>query len=438
MHFSDIEHKSHNTKQSKLKTKIMNTNANLKFGRTLFFLLAITQLANARIGEQSRESRNLQTSRKRDNYYTNSFEEDLGPAGQCTGAVCGMWGDPHIISCDGLGYDCNAAGLFTLMRNYIFNIQALFIHVFSEDMKMVLETWKQFGSATYSSDIVIQTVESPDTPLFQFSFPEFLNHDGLPPAEAGCFENFIYDDNYELGEGVKTPNLVACRKSCERLDGCTQFSYSVDRNCHRFDDRAQMKVKPAGWSRTLAGDVDKCGHPDKYRVRGDAQIEYARPLGNGAAIGKGKQHRTDNDCPVFFYLDQELQDISQVEDNGYLYQDEKSSVKLQGYNKIYVRYTTEKGNIAEIQLEVAGKGPGEAFSCHWNMFVCLPEEEKEDFINGKGLDGKGAGLLGSPDLNWQNDWMSPDGTILAIPSGAESGINTGTRGQEAFDYCTNK
>ena len=106
--------------------------------------------------------------------------------------------------------------------------------------------------------------------------------------------------------------------------------------------------------------------------------------------------------------------------------------------KIFVRYTTEKGNIAEIQLEVAGKGPGEAFSCHWNMFVCLPEEEKEDFINGKGLDGKGAGLLGSPDLNWQNDWMSPDGTILAIPSGTESGINTGTRGQEAFDYCTNK
>jgi len=55
-----------------------------------------------------------------------SFNEVLG---KCVGAVCGIWGDPHIITCDDLHYDCQAVGLFTVMKNHMFNIQGNFVFI---------------------------------------------------------------------------------------------------------------------------------------------------------------------------------------------------------------------------------------------------------------------------------------------------------------------
>jgi len=73
------------------------------------------------------------------------FDESLG---QCTGALCGVWGDPHIITCDGLTYDCQGTGLFTMMKNHLWNIQGHFLPVGAVEMKKVIDKWGLYHEAT--------------------------------------------------------------------------------------------------------------------------------------------------------------------------------------------------------------------------------------------------------------------------------------------------
>jgi len=98
-----------------------------------------------------------------------TYNEQLG---QCVGAVCGVWGDPHIVTCDDLRYDCQGVGLFTVMKNHMFNIQANFI-----DMVSVK------GSASITNDLVIDYLkdDKPDIPMVQFSFPNFTAVDKNNP-----------------------------------------------------------------------------------------------------------------------------------------------------------------------------------------------------------------------------------------------------------------
>jgi len=92
---------------------------------------------------------------------TASFNERIS---RCTGAVCGVWGDPHIITCDDLHYDCQAVGTFTLMKNHMFNIQANFVHIDTP-----------WGGASVTNDIAIDFVKDApnNVPRIQFSFPHF-------------------------------------------------------------------------------------------------------------------------------------------------------------------------------------------------------------------------------------------------------------------------
>lgn len=94
-----------------------------------------------------------------------SYHEAIG---QCTGAVCGVWGDPHIITCDDLHYDCQAVGLFTLMKNHMFNIQAYF-----------LQFEAPWGHASIVNDLAIDYIKDyPENiaPTLQFSFPNFTSY----------------------------------------------------------------------------------------------------------------------------------------------------------------------------------------------------------------------------------------------------------------------
>ena len=77
--------------------------------------------------------------------YVDNFEETMG---SCNGAICGMWGDPHMITCDGLAYDCQGEGLFTLMKNHLFHVQGHFISVGTEEMKKVIG-WEKYPVASY-------------------------------------------------------------------------------------------------------------------------------------------------------------------------------------------------------------------------------------------------------------------------------------------------
>jgi hypothetical protein len=77
--------------------------------------------------------------------YVDNFDETMG---YCNGAVCGMWGDPHIITCDGLAYDCQGEGIFTLMKNHLYNVQGHFISIGTEEMKKVIG-WNKYPVASY-------------------------------------------------------------------------------------------------------------------------------------------------------------------------------------------------------------------------------------------------------------------------------------------------
>lgn len=402
----------------------------MKFVNAFVFLFALAKLADAEGDDQAPKLRGLATTRSKTTWYVNSYDEHLG---KCNGAVCGLWGDPHILSCDGLGYDCNARGLFTLMKNSLYNIQGHFIHVNSEEMGKLLK-WGKYPTATYTTDIAIDNLQA-NVPTMQFSFPEFITEDGLPPSETGCLVNFVYD-TLLIGTGkTEEVDVEACRIRCEGKEGCTKFTYSDNRHCSLAGKDQKIIKKPKKWSRTVSGPVDKCGHPTKWEARGDSEdLENAKVLGNGSG-NKKMHHYNGEGCPILYYEDGALKNISTIADNeGYLYggNTTETYAQLDGRNKIKIVTKNGSDSVSEIMLEVAGDGPGELFGCHWNLFVCLPNAERITFEEQTG----GQGLFGSPDGNPSNDWTDVDGDELTLPTN-NNDKNTGTRGKEAFEYCTN-
>jgi choice-of-anchor A domain-containing protein len=242
-----------------------------------------------------------------------SFNEQIG---QCVGAVCGVWGDPHLITCDDLHYDCQAVGLFTVMKNHMFNVQGNFVFIDTP-----------WGGASITNDLAIDYIkgENNGVPTMQFSFPNFENIDP---------ENQVYD--------AKSRQIGA--------------------------------------------------------------------------------------CPVMFYLDGVLIDISGVADFGYLYGDANSdhSVKLGDFNQIDIQHmagTDAAGQpyYSTSNIWIQGGGPFSEWSCILTYFMCLPREDQEEFKQSS------VGLLGTPDGTTANDWMAPDGQTLMIPDH--------DRDQASFNYC---
>jgi len=247
-----------------------------------------------------------------------SFNENIG---KCVGAVCGVWGDPHIITCDDLHYDCQALGIFTLMKNHMFNIQGNFIFMDAP-----------WGAASVTNDLAIDFIKGQDdgvsngVPTFQFSFPNFENIDE---------NNQIYDP--------------------------------------------------------------------KSRVVGA--------------------------CPLMMYVDGEMRDISQVQDNGFLYggEDSDHSVQLVSYNEIHIQHKVGEdidGNpyYSESKIWIDGGGPFTEWSCIITFFICLPQDEQEMF------ETSSSGLLGTPTNDIKDDWMGKDGQTLMLPDHNRNGA--------AWDYCT--
>ncbi len=339
-----------------------------------------------------------------------------------------MWGDPHVLTCDGLGFDCNAVGIFTIMKNFLYHIQGRFISVNSVEMGKILK-WKNFPRATYATEIVVDNVQSDDIPVMQFTFPEFMSESGLPLEEQGCLINFVYSPTLVGHTAAPVDDLQKCREHCEETDGCVHFHFSTgSKHCHLAGPDALPQHKPLEWSRTVGGHVLDCGHPAKYEGRGEDDDEKAYLIGNDIKYGK------TGVCPLLYYEDGELQDISSKTDGDFLYGDADSDtfVQLHDRNKIKIVTKTEADSISEIMLEAAGKGPGELFGCHWNLFVCLPQAEETAFKTSQSL-----GLMGSPNGNKMDDWTDIDGNILDLPTALNTkGI--GTRGQEAYEYCVQK
>lgn len=353
------------------------------------------------------DDRNLRVSRN------GSYGENLG---QCRGATCGMWGDPHMVTCDGLGYDCQGMGLFTIMKNHMYNIQGYFVDV-GETEHGLVRGWGLTEGASLANDVIIEMMKVPDAPVIQLGFGDLTTFEGIPvPSEEGCQQWTTFDPVEMKGQRRSVENLQSCRKRCEDTDGCTQFSYWADGGCHLNDEGQTTKPSPRHWSRAVAGRLDSaCGLPHDMNPLEDPEEEEKYGI-----IGR------HNNCPLLMHVDGELADLSDFVGtrNGLLLGTEEDDyyVKKVG-NQVQVIYTLEDGTKAEIHLNARGDGPGEIWSCHWDLYVCLPAAQKSIFEQG------GLGLLGTPNGNTQDDWMDPEGTTIPL---SISGPN---RHKDAIDYC---
>ena len=321
------------------------------------------------------------------------YSESLGA---CTGAKCGLWGDPHIDTCDGLIYDCQGTGIYTLMKNHAFNVQANFVNVSSSDWDHIIERGIDLPlGASLTNDVMIDFLLD-DSPVFQFGFGDLSNHDGTFPAEEGCTVNWTYKPpNMPGTKKSRESNVEQCRQRCEETPGCTGFSYWSDSYCHVVDDTSELEESKPHWSRAVAGRLDsECGthHPGTL-------IDVEERMKHGYI---GKQ------CPLLMWEDGVMKDISGVQKNGFLYggDGDPVTVELKKGKNIHLTYTMPDGDKAVIELQAKGQGPGELWSCHWDFWICLPETGREEFSTGT------TGLLGSPDGDAYNDWMDTDGNTI--------------------------
>lgn len=367
------------------------------------FLLATPSLVQGTLRGAERElERELRVSRD------NSYNEKLG---QCVGATCGIWGDPHIITCDGLGYDCQGLGLFTMMKNHMYNIQANFVNVGQEEHDLI-KSWGVTEGASLANDIIIDFLGN-DAPVLQFGFGDLNKHDGTFPSEEGCTPWNYYHPINMPGTGRTVEKTIPdCRKRCEDTNGCTKFSWWQDGGCYLNNDDATLKPAPSRWSRMITGSLDsECGKPHelpKLAVKEERLFH--------GQIGRR--------CPLLMHVDGVLQDISDfyTKRDGTILEGDGYSVKKVWGHRIHIEYTLSSGDVAEIQLPVMGDGPGELWSCHWDLLVCLPGSEKDTFQAG------GLGLLGTPNGNTQDDWMTPTGETLPLKLGSN-------RFKDSIDYC---
>jgi len=351
---------------------------------------------------------------------SSSYSQRLG---QCRGALCGVWGDPHIITCDGMLYDCQGEGLFTLMKNHMWNIQGNFVDIGEEEHKLVAG-WGLTHGATLTNDLVIEMF--PDAtdpeikdkfPVVQIGYADLSRHDGTYYSEEGCVPWHTFDPVNMHGQKRSVMTLNECRQRCESTAGCTKFSWWADHGCHINQDTDVIVESNPKWSRALAGTLDSaCGTPVNLpALEDDREDHYHGTVGA--------------QCPMLLHIDGEMIDLSsfQTERNGYMYgqQGDDLTIKLVNNVRIEIEYEVAPGEYAAIHLFNRGHGPGELWSCHWNFHVCLPNFDKESF------KAYGVGLLGSPDGKRNNDWMTPDNELIPVWS---TDYGSGKH-EMAFNYC---
>jgi hypothetical protein len=379
----------------------------MNFGQAFLFLFACATLG---VVEGEGGTRGLATSIHKNDQFTSGFGEKLGACE--TGAVCGLWGDPHVVTCDGFGYDCNRFGVFTLMDNFLWNIQGNFVQVRPQDLKNVIRHTK-VPRATFATTLGVEIPEREGSiPAFQFSFPERIESE----SEHNCVPNFEWYPKLVVDDDVYAGSIKECNTFCHLYDGCSKFNYKKSSNqCHFAGEDAKLVSSNSG--DVISGHVDRCG--TGYEDRGEIH-PYAMSYGNGV------RYNQEDKCSILYYEDGVMQNITGKSTpadgvGDFLYGNETSDVYVQLYNlnKIKIVAQTLKGSTSEIMIEVAGQGPGKKFSCHWNIWVCLPVEEKDDFATS-------VGLLGSPDGNKTNDWTTRDGTIVVQENPKKDG---------GFNYC---
>jgi len=360
----------------------------------------------------------------------NKNSESLQP--MCTGSVCGLWGDPHVVTCDNHRnnefqheYGCQAIGLVSLMKNPVYNIQGRFVPIGDEAIDNLRTNRKNNGEthwqihnlgASVTGDIAIDIVPGNESkPVLQLGYGnlnEYLTSDGTEkfyPSENECNVRQYYsgrrarlNDEQTLAPKTGEPNLMQCRKKCEELEDCNSFIYWSNHICElkwRKGEEYLINADPEQ-GRVISGDLDsKCGQAPLHMPIAD----YDARMKHGVIGGwRG--------CPLLFHVDGELVDISGVNPiDGYLYGDESADISVQMFDHgqaVRILHKLDSGSTSEFLFESRGTGPGEIWPCSFNFNVCLPESDKDLFRDTT------KGMLGTPNGDFSDDKKDKDGNIF--------------------------
>lgn len=347
--------------------------------------------------------------------------KELGYEPQCTGSVCGMWGDPHITTCDelhGSHFGCQAEGTVTLMKNSLYNIEGNFIAIGEDAMNSL--KFKRVGrgddhidihnaGATVTNDIAIEITTDSTTNskrIIQLGFgnlndPIIDELTGKPmyPSEKNCHVRKFYN-NHMIA--AKTDLWMSqCRRECLKTNGCEYFNSWPDKKCELFTEAADLLDSDPAYGRVVSGTTD-CGKASKGVTKENQPAMDDESDKKKMLVGGWKR------CPLLLHVDKELVDISTKDAvGGYLFNDDGISVQMKdrkhpnknfgGSETIQILHQLEDGPTTEMILTIKGSGPAEMWTCHFEFDICLPEEAKDKFM------GSTVGLLGTPDGDLSND-----------------------------------
>lgn len=375
--------------------------------------LASLFLAVTAVGANDQTTSSLRGHRELN---THGYHERLN---QCRGATCNLWGDPHIVSCDGAAYDCQGIGIFQLMDNHMYNIQGNFVDVGDREHVLV-KGWGLTHGASITNDIVVEYKLDDSIPTMQFGFGDVKGYETEVPTEEGC-QPWTTMSPVDMGrrlEGARTvETLATCRKRCEANKNCDRFSWWADGGCHLNKSNARFKPSPRHWPRALVGTIDsKCGTvPVKDLPLKGSNMEQ-------------EYHGEIDKCPLLMYLDGELVDLSDKRNlnHAYLYggRGQDHFVEVLGNKAIRIAHKLpDSDDWSEMVLRQVGHGPGELWSCHWNFDICLPAAHKDQFMS------HSLGLFGTPNGNQNDDWMTKEGETLKMKHWGR------TRHKDTLEYC---
>ena len=373
-------------------------------------------------------------------------------APKCKGSVCGLWGDPHIQSCDETNPDkhwgCQVEGTVDLMENDWYHIQATFSPIGDDAIDQVRDKMVKQGQnsvtvhnvgATVTTDLAFEFKDLNTTLQFGYgniNSPTYEDgtailgvipqgpHKGRPyfPTEQYCNIKQFYQGEKRT---IKNVWMGECATECQEDKACTHFNWWSSKVCELIlvenptltDTKKHEGRVVSGRSRTGWGDTQTCGHWENKGIP-----EELWPQGTNKSKKYHRKVGGWKKCPLLFFLDGEMQDISQMDPeqlnaesghktplSGYFYGDANSDLSAKILRQdgakeadaIQILHNRD-GSKIEIIIELSGSGQAEMWACSFKMNICLPEEIKDKI-------GTTVGMLGSPDGDKTNDMNDKDG-----------------------------
>jgi hypothetical protein len=295
------------------------------------------------------------------------------------------WGDPHLVTWDGLKYDAQPKG------------EAIFL--ISEEPELEIQGRLEKAGVGGADPAVTTgiTVDGPgDSPTIQVSIaqPEFISVAGFGSKQDGfCVKANGRDQNsgvikldsidyYDQGDLHKQ-----CLEMCATVigvTGCEMIWDQGNRGCYAHTDEID-----GGGNGVVR---HSCYLVEQEALLGDCTGYTDIPVGS-------------QNCEVELVVDGEKQSMISY--------DSPSATVSQDGRKITIDYP----GVVKVKMSLSVFGRC-YFSVDFELYDC--DSYADSAI----------GLLGSPNSNSTDDWMDPNGNVLELPSGGVSSFFF----EPAFNY----